>query len=283
MSSIAQSLQTELQLAAKWLGEADALLIAAGAGIGVDSGLPDFRGNEGFWKAYPALAASGLQFAEVASPSTFESRPDLAWGFYGHRLGLYRETVPHEGFKILYEIGERLPQGLFVFTSNVDGQFQAAGFDPVAIDEHHGSIHWLQCTVPCSTRLWPASDLEVAVDLGTCTWQAELPRCPHCGALARPNILMFHDSSWIANRQEEQYARFLQWPRNVKRPVVIELGAGTHIPSVRRMSEYFVKYHQAKLVRINPRDFKVPAENCVALPVGALEGLVALKSTGFEK
>ena len=50
---------------------AEALLITAGAGMGVDSGLPDFRGREGFWQAYPAAARLGLSFAELANPDWF--------------------------------------------------------------------------------------------------------------------------------------------------------------------------------------------------------------------
>ena len=45
--------ESTFQMAAEWIRTADALLIAAGAGLGVDSGLPDFRGTEGFWNAYP--------------------------------------------------------------------------------------------------------------------------------------------------------------------------------------------------------------------------------------
>lgn len=74
--------------AADLISQADALVIAAGAGMGVDSGLPDFRGNAGFWKAYPALAKAGLDFTRIASPRTFDTDPELGWGFYGHRLRL---------------------------------------------------------------------------------------------------------------------------------------------------------------------------------------------------
>ncbi|MDR7336113.1 NAD-dependent SIR2 family protein deacetylase [Roseateles asaccharophilus] len=90
-----------LDEAAALIAQADALVVTAGAGMGVDSGLPDFRGRDGFWRAYPALGRAGLQFTEVASPDTFERDPRLAWGFYGHRLGLYRRTVPHAGFALL--------------------------------------------------------------------------------------------------------------------------------------------------------------------------------------
>src|SRR5438874_3703737 len=85
--------------AADAVQNADALLIGAGAGMGVDSGLPDFRGDEGFWKAYPPFR--GKSFASISNPIWFQSDPTQAWGFFGHRLNLYRQAVPHEGFAIL--------------------------------------------------------------------------------------------------------------------------------------------------------------------------------------
>ena len=81
--------------AAKAVASAEALLIGAGAGMGVDSGLPDFRGNQGFWRAYPPYQNLGLDFVSLANPRWFASAPALAWGFYGHRLNLYRATQPH--------------------------------------------------------------------------------------------------------------------------------------------------------------------------------------------
>jgi len=61
-------LKDNLKRAAHALREAEALLVTAGAGMGVDSGLPDFRGNEGFWKAYPPMAKLGVSFVEMANP-----------------------------------------------------------------------------------------------------------------------------------------------------------------------------------------------------------------------
>src|SRR5262249_5999176 len=91
-------LNDKVRLAAEFIHTADALLITAGAGIGVDSGLPDFRGTQGFWRAYPVIARLGLSFAEMANPAWFRKDPRLAWAFYGHRLNLYRSTLPHNGF-----------------------------------------------------------------------------------------------------------------------------------------------------------------------------------------
>jgi NAD-dependent SIR2 family protein deacetylase len=122
------TLEEKLEKATQWLRDADGLLITAGAGLGVDSGLPDFCGAEGFWRAYPALQHHGLSFEDMANPASFSNDPTLAWEFYGHRLALYRKTEPHPGFDILRKWGDRMQYGAFAFTSNVDGQFQKTGF-----------------------------------------------------------------------------------------------------------------------------------------------------------
>lgn len=256
--------------AAALLADADGLLVAAGAGMGVDSGLPDFRGKAGFWRAYPPLARRGLAFHEVACPDTFDRDPRLAWGFYGHRLGLYRATAPHAGFGILRTLGARTRHGGFVFTSNVDGQFQKAGFAPDTIVECHGSIHHLQCTRPCCDAIRPADDLRPEVEMDACRLASPLPRCPHCGALARPNILMFNDGAWLAERLEAQYGRLLRWRARLRRPAVIELGAGVDIPSVRRLAEA----QEVPVIRINPREPAV--RHGIPLPMGALDAMQAI-------
>ena len=182
-----------IERAAEAIDSAEALLICAGAGMGVDSGLPDFRGNEGFWNAYPPLRHLGISFVEMANPGWFEQDPILAWGFYGHRLNLYRETVPHRGFEILKGWAESKRFGAFVFTSNVDGHFQRAGFSDDTVLECHGSLNHLQCTSPCGYSIWSAHTTEVEVDEESFRASEPLPRCPECGALARPNVLMFGD------------------------------------------------------------------------------------------
>src|SRR5438874_12431375 len=110
--------QDAVRRAADAIRGAQALLIGAGAGMGVDSGLPDFRGNVGFWHAYPPYQKLGLDFVALANPRWFKSDPTLAWGFYGHRLNLYRATTPHEGFGILRKWAARKKHGPFVYTSN---------------------------------------------------------------------------------------------------------------------------------------------------------------------
>ncbi len=219
--------------------------------MGVDSGLPDFRGQEGFWRAYPALRHQGLSFEDMANPVRFAEHPKLAWGFYGHRLKLYRDTVPHEGFAILRSWADRASHGAFVFTSNVDGQFQKAGFPEDRIHECHGSIHVLQCLETCSNDTWSAKDFHPFINEETSTLESPMPHCPRCGALARPNILMFGDYGWVDVPYEQQRERLDAWISAVSNLVVVELGAGKALPTVRRFSER--NAHQ-QLIRINLRE-----------------------------
>jgi NAD-dependent SIR2 family protein deacetylase len=252
--------------AAELIAGADALLVCAGAGMGVDSGLPDFRGTEGFWRAYPPYERLGLKFEEIADPVHFADDPALAWGFYGHRLHLYRATVPHEGFEILRGWGAR------VFTSNVDGQFQKAGFTDVA--EVHGSIHHVQCVEPCTDEIWECS-FDVTVDPESMRAVGELPSCPNCGGLARPNILMFGDWGWVPHRSQAQLDALTEWRRAQQRLVVIEIGAGTAVPTVRRQAE-LASAASGSLIRINTREPEVRHGRGVSLPAGAAEALRTL-------
>lgn len=265
----------ELHRAAELIAGADALLVCAGAGMGVDSGLPDFRGDHGFWRAYPPYERLGLGFTELADPRHFAEDPQLAWGFYGHRLQLYRETVPHEGFALLRKWGEAKPGGVAVFTSNVDGQFQKAGFELVA--EAHGSIHHLQCTVPCGTDIWSAADLDPQVDEDSMRAAEPLPECAACGRLARPNIQMFGDFDWISHRSDEQLRAVNEWRRHHPKLVVVELGAGRAVPTVRRYAE-LAGATTGALIRINPREPEIRHNRGVSLPYGALDTLTAVDS-----
>lgn len=262
--------------AAACIAEADALLVASGAGMGVDSGLPDFRGPEGFWRAYPALGQAGIDFYAAASPAAFRRDPAQAWGFYGHRLALYRRTRPHAGFGLLQDWGQRLPQGWAVFTSNVDGHVQQARTAPAALLECHGSIHHLQCLDDCRGAIWAATDFVPEVDERHCRLLGALPRCPHCGALARPNILMFGDGDWNPQREQAQATQLQRWLEGLRsqaRLAVVEIGAGTAVPSVRHFVQGLQRHRAARLVRINPREAEVRGARDVAVPTGALQAL----------
>jgi NAD-dependent SIR2 family protein deacetylase len=261
------------QTAADAIQQAELFVITAGAGMGVDSGLPDFRGASGFWQAYPPYARLGISFSEAANPLHFQRDPSFGWGFYGQRCDLYRSTIPHEGFHILQRWIRRNGADHFVVTSNVDGQFQKAGFAEERLLEVHGSIHHLQCLEPCCDAIWPNNE-RFAIDTTTMRSRT-IPRCPHCGDVSRPNILMFGDWSWLSRRTDEQESRFDRFLEEAagKRCVVIELGAGTAIPTIRATSERLGRHFgHVRVIRINPREPEIKHPH-IPLPCNALEGL----------
>lgn len=257
--------------AAAAVRRAKALLVTAGAGMGVDSGMPDFRGDQGFWKAYPPFAKLGLGFVDLANPRWFRTDPTLAWGFYGHRRNMYRRVTPHEGFAILKKWASKMPHGAFVFTSNVDGHFQKAGFEQEQIYEVHGALDWMQCTRACDD-IWEAEWGEIAIDEETCRAREPLPKCPRCGALARPNVLMFGDGEWRSERSDVQEARFNAWlsplANRLSDVVVLECGAGTAVPTVRMLGDRLARAG-ATLIRINVREPEVSKGISLAAPAMA--------------
>jgi NAD-dependent SIR2 family protein deacetylase len=164
-----------------------------------------------------------------------------------------------------------------VFTSNVDGQFQCAGFNESSILECHGSIHHLQCLKGCSHEIWPADGVEVTVNAATMRAEPPLPGCPRCGGIARPNILMFSDYDWVPDRTDGQAREHNEWLRSLRgsRVVVVEIGAGTAIPTVRRHAELNAAATGA-LIRINTREPGVRHGHGVPIPLPAAEALERL-------
>lgn len=257
---VSDSTSRTLRRVAGLVAGADALLITAGAGMSADSGLPVFRSSE-----------------RMAQPGWFEAKPRMAWAFYGHRQQLYGRTAPHAGHEILRRWTAALPCGGFVVTSNVDGQFRGAGFPEECILEQHGNIHRLQCSVPCSAETWEAPPLDLQIDPDVLQAGGELPRCPRCGATARPNLLMFNDPAWIRDATQRQSRAFDAWLAGTRgrRLLTIEVGAGTAIPTIRRIGERTAERPRTTLVRINPQDIEDGGE-IVVLRLGALQALSSI-------
>lgn len=265
--------------AAALLAGAEGLLITAGAGMSVDSGLPAYRSPEGFWKDYPAYRAIRADFASMTRPRGFEVDPSFAWGFYAHRLQLYRSAQPHEGYTILQQIGARMSGGCFVLTSNVDGLFLRAGFSPEAVRECHGSIHRLQCLHPCQRVTWPADGMDIQVDPATMRALEPLPKCPHCGGLARPAVFAFGDTRYVWESTEAQAQHYQRWLAGMagRRLVVVECGSGTAVPGLRREGLEKARQFGGHLIRINAEEAEVEDPSDVGLRGSALEILRELR------
>ncbi|MFM0033681.1 Sir2 family transcriptional regulator, partial [Paraburkholderia strydomiana] len=94
----------------------------------------------------------------------------------------------------------------------------------------------LQRLEVCANDTWPADEFRPLVNQKT-SLRKPNARCPRCGSLARPNILMFGDWSWVDVPYEKQRERLAARIASVSKLVVVELGAGKGSPTVRRFSE----------------------------------------------
>jgi NAD-dependent deacetylase len=137
-----------------------------GAGVSTESGIPDFRSAGGIWAQYDPC--------EVASIEGFRRDPERVWEFYGLRLGMLSEAKPNAAHLALAQLEH---EGLLqaVITQNVDGLHHAAGSRDVV--EVHGTIATASC-MRCGHRDDPRRLLP-------------LPRCADCGAVLKPDVVMF--------------------------------------------------------------------------------------------
>jgi len=268
-----------LAQATVWLSTADAILVGSGAGMGVDSGLSTFRGkNAGVW---PGLEELGMAYEEICEPHWFQDDPRLAWAFWRFCHDTYQKTKPHRGYELVRDWAAAAPFGAFSFTSNIDGHWEASGWDGQRVVEVHGAVRRLQCSVPCCQEVWQApSDLGLREDSRRAV--GSLPHCPWCGKVARPAVQMFgQDKGFSKQPRVSQAARYDAWLRELaSRPdsmrmriVCLELGCGLTVPTVRRELEDVVKrFPAARLIRVNleqPGMAKELSHKGVSLPMAA--------------
>ena len=234
-----------------------------------------FAATTAFGKPIRRFRKLGLSFVDLADPRWFAENPAQAWGFYGHRLELYRRTDPHAGYQLLKQWAESKAHGGFSFTSNVDCHFQSAGFDTDRIVECHGSFSQLQCREPCTQALWSSADtkrLDRRVNNVSNRAIADVPSMR--GYFETEYLDVWATPTGSGDRTHDQNDRLNSWLSGIPKSAIaiIEIGAGTAVPSVRRFSERLVEQKQATLIRINPRESLGPA-GTISIAAAGLETL----------
>lgn len=227
-------------------------LFLTGAGMSADSGIPTFRDKEGYWRNFPVFKEKGLEAQELASPYSFEVRPEHAWAFYEWRRRNAHKNSPHEGYYVIVRLMKELFEESFVHTTNTDGYHLRSGVANTDIYEVHGSMWRLQCTRGLACSYFVKENYDVPLcDLDENTMIANnLPYCPVCGSLLRPNILMFGDWDYIEN--EYQANNYYQFLNDIGTPDIIFLvGSSGAVPT----NDYIanrLKFYGAKIITINP-------------------------------
>jgi len=144
-------------------------IVLTGAGISTESGIPDFRSRTGLWAKYDPL--------EYATIDAFLADPVKVWEFYGKRFEVLARAEPNDGHLALAELEDR---GWIqaVITQNIDRLHERAGSR--ALVEVHGSIRTSSCL-----------DCGAVVPFDEVAGALPVPRCPACGRILKPDVVMF--------------------------------------------------------------------------------------------
>ena len=161
-----------------------------GAGISAESGIPTFRGAEGYW----VVGSKNYMPTEMATHEMFEAHPGEVWRWYLMRFGVCRHARPNAGHLALATLDHALGDRFHLVTQNIDGLHLRAGATPERTSHIHGDAGWVRCARACTGERLPMPDMG---DRGedtpfTAADRARLT-CPRCGGWLRPHVLWFDE------------------------------------------------------------------------------------------
>jgi NAD-dependent deacetylase len=184
------------------------VLVLTGAGVSAESGIPTFRGKDGYWRNFDP--------AKLATPEAFARGPQLVWEWYRERRQRIRNAQPNAAHEAIARLAHHAEEFLLV-TQNVDDLHARAGMPAEKMVQIHGDIFVTRCShcefsyrgrgsspeppgaQPKSGRLRsivPTSDNDPA-----------LPRCSECNALMRPGVVWFGEQ--LSSNELERVENFL--------------------------------------------------------------------------
>ena len=178
------------------------VFVITGAGVSAESGIPTFRGKDGYWR--------NLDPAKLATPEAFANNPKLIWEWYNERRARIRSAQPNPAHAAIVKLAARADEFLLV-TQNVDdlhlrAESEGQRLSRDKIVQIHGDIFETRCS-RCEFAFSagspePPGSPVIDVNSGrlrsiapTSVCDSEsgslLPRCPACGELMRPGVVWF--------------------------------------------------------------------------------------------
>ena len=174
------------------------ILWLTGAGVSAESGIPTFRGEQGYWR----VGSRNYQPEEMATMAAFRQMPDEVWAWYLYRRSVCRAAEPNSAHRAIARAENRSGQAFLLVTQNVDGLHLRAGNTVDRTYQIHGNIDFMRCTRECLPAPVPLPDgVDEAWEKGRPVGPRErtLLVCPSCGAPTRPHVLWFDESYDEAN------------------------------------------------------------------------------------
>jgi len=168
------------------------VIALTGAGVSAESGIPTFRGKEGYW----TIGARDYHPQELATQAAFRAMPWEVWAWYLYRRSVCRRAQPNAGHHALARLALELPDRFALVTQNVDGLHRRAGSPDAQTFPIHGDISLMRCAADCVLDRWLIPDAvpDLAKGDAVAAPVQALLVCPRCGGMARPHVLWFDES-----------------------------------------------------------------------------------------
>ena len=189
------------------------VLVLTGAGVSAESGIPTFRGKDGYWR--------NLDAAKLATPAAFARDPKLVWEWYRERRQRIRTAQPNSAHEAIAKLAQHADEFLLI-TQNVDDLHRRAGLANEQMVQIHGDIFVTRCS-SCDFQFRRAGRGGSPEPPGACvvqptnrrlrsiaaTFQGDLnvPICPQCQALMRPGVVWFGEQ--LSRNELERVENFL--------------------------------------------------------------------------
>jgi len=229
----------QLEEVRRKLRDARRVTVITGAGVSAASGVPTFRGAGGLWRTYQAQ--------QLATPEAFARDPALVWEWYAWRREVIAGCEPNAAHHVIARWSER--PGFTLVTQNVDGLHERAGTKNVI--RYHGSIWTMKCWGNCGRMDW--EDLRVPLD-------PLPPRCPDCGALARPGVVWFGEAIPVAAMRAADAATDCD--------VFLSIGTSSVVyPAAGLVAQ--ARQRGAFTIEVNPEATGAGVDLCIPLPAEA--------------
>lgn len=203
------------------------ITVLTGAGISAESGIPTFRGKEGYW----VVGSKNYMPQEMATQAMFMMHPFEVWKWYLMRFGICVKAQPNAGHFALGELEKKLGERFQLITQNIDGLHIRAGSDEKKLFQIHGNINYMRCRYECTNSLYQLPFEKLNLENIQNIKEEELfsiLKCPKCGEMTRPHIL------WFDEMYNEEWYRFeSSIDRAYKTDLLIVVGTmgTTNLPS----------------------------------------------------
>jgi NAD-dependent deacetylase len=170
------------------------VIVLTGAGVSAESGIPTFRGPEGYW----TVGAREYHPQELATLQAFAAMPWDVWAWYLYRRGVCRAASPNDGHYAIARWDDAMKTSgdrFALVTQNIDGLHRRAGSPAARTFAIHGELEQMRCAADCCLDRWPIPPSIGALARGETVSDATkaLLVCPSCGEMARPHVLWFDE------------------------------------------------------------------------------------------